>query len=776
MADLIRREHDYVPGPAMRSDRNRLNPGFTEDDGVDIRRYYQVLIKRRWLIMAVVVTVLAVVALQSFTTTPLYMSSVTIQIDPESSTVVPYKEFYESSERYMGSETYLQTQLEVLKSRALARRVVDRLNLPNDPRFNAPISDGFITTQADRIRKAAMGLLSSRGQAASGPSKAAPPESEPSEPAATPGTWDAIATLQSRMDIDQVPNSRLVSISWSSPDPELAAVVVDTIAEEFIEQNLRTRYEATARATEFLKGQLEEIKAKVEKSETELVEYARQNNILNITDRESMAQQTLSDLNHQVTEVQGTLIAESAKYEAVRSATVDNFPQVISNPTIQTLAERLFGLEQNLASLSAQFGSEWPAVVQSRQQIAEVKQQLAKEKREAIRRAKMEYEMALNRDRMLQGALNRQKAQVNKMNEDSIQYNILQREVDTNKQMYDGLLQRLKEAGVSAGLRMSPIHIVDHGQVPSAPYLPRKAADLALALGIGLILAVGLAFLMEYMDNTLKTPDDVEASIGLPSLGVIPTISKPGQTQKFLAAKNSEEDNNSTALLNANELRFRVWESYRSLRTSILLSNSGKPPRTILVTSSVPGEGKTTTVANIGIVLAQTGARTLLVDLDMRKPSLDDKFNCTGEKGISSYLSGNSDLSSLIRPTTYPNLFILPAGFRPPNPAELIGSDKMELGLKLLGDYFKYIVVDSPPVLAVTDALVLSPRVDGVVLVVQGGSTSKDVVRRAGGHLMDVGARILGAVINNVNMDAPEYVHYYRHYYDETYSNDFTAA
>jgi len=775
MADLIRREHDYVSGPAMRMDRNRLNPGLTDDDGMDIRRYYQVLLKRRWLIMAVVMTVLAVVALQSFTTTPLYRSSVKIQIDPESSTIVPYKEFYETSERYMGSETYLQTQLEVLKSRALARRVVDRLNLPNDPRFNAPISDGFITTQANWIKKAALGLFSS-GDAGGRSARTAPVSNEPSEPSAAPGTWAAIDKLQSRMDIDQIPNSRLVEISWSSSDPELAAVVVDAIAEEFIEQNLRTRYEATARATEFLKGQLEEIKEKVEKSEAELVEYARQNNIFNITDRESMAQQTLSDLNHQVTEVQGTLIAESAKYQAVRSATVDNFPQVLRNPTIQTLEERLFGLEQNLASLSAQFGSEWPAVVQSKQQIAEVQQQLAKEKREAIRRAKMEYEMAVNRDRMLQGALDRQKTQVNKMNEDSIQYNILQREVDTNKQMYDGLLQRLKEAGVSAGLRTSPIHIVDHGRVPDAPYLPRKAADLALAFGIGLILAIGLAFLMEYMDNTLKTPDDVEASIGLPSLGVIPTIAKPAQAQKFLAAKNSEEDNGSTALLNANELRFRVWESYRSLRTSILLSNSGKPPRTILVTSSVPGEGKTTTVANIGIVLAQTGARTLLVDLDMRKPSLDDKFNCTGEKGISSYLSGNSDLSSLIRPTAYPNLFILPAGFRPPNPAELIGSEKMELGLKLLSDYFKYIVVDSPPVLAVTDALVLSPKVDGVVLVVQGGSTSKDVVRRAGGHLLGVGARILGAVINNVNMDAPEYVHYYRHYYDETYSNDFTAA
>ncbi len=774
MADLIRREHEYVPGPAMRLDRSRPNPGLNEDDGVDIRRYYQVLVKRRWLIIAVVMTVIAVVALQSFTTTPLYRSSVKIQIDPDSSNIVPYKDFNEASAEYRGSETYLQTQLEVLKSRALARRVVDRLNLPNDPRFNAPISTGFITTQLNWVRTELTGLFSGSGSEKGATAGTAKADAE--QTVAAPGTWAAIDKLQSGMDINQIPNSRLVEISWSGSDPELTAVVVDAIAEEFIEQNLRTRYEATARATEFLKEQLQEIKSKVEKSEAELVKYARENNILNITDRESISQQTLSDLNRQVTEVQGTLISESARFQAVRNATVDNFPQVLRSPTIQTLEERLFGLEQNLASLSAQFGAEWPAVVQAREQITEVKQQLAKEKREAIQRARMEYQMVIDRDRMLQGAFNRQKSQVNKMNEDSIQYNILQREVDTNKQLYDGLLQRLKEAGVSAGLRTSPIHIVDHGRVPTAPFLPRKAADLAFALGIGLLLAIGLAFLMEYMDNTLKTPDEVEASIGLPSLGVIPTIAKPGRTQKFLAAKNSEEDENSTALLNANELRFRVWESYRSLRTSILLSNSGKPPRTILVTSSIPGEGKTTTVANIGIVLAQTGARTLLVDLDMRKPALDDKFNCRGEKGMSSYLSGNSDLSSLIRPTAYPNLFILPAGFRPPNPAELIGSDKMETGLKLLGEYFKYVVVDSPPVLAVTDALVISPLVDGVVLVVRGGATPKDVVRKAGGHLVGVHARILGAVINNVNMDAPEYVHYYRHYYDETYSNDFSAA
>ncbi len=770
MGDLIRREYASVPDPTIRIQRTADYPWAPEDDSLDIRRYFQVLLKRKWLISLVVGTVLLLVAVQSFTTTPLYRATARVQIDPESANVLPYKDIYESDERYVASEIYLQTQLEILQSRALARRVVDRLNLANDPRFNEPISQGVVMSQLVWLKKSISSLVPRQSTEDNGLT--------PVQASGAEENREVIDTLLDRLDVDQVPNSRLVEISWVAPNARLAAAVADTMAEEYIEQNLQTKFEANTRATEFLKKQLQDMKGKVEKSEEELVKYARENNIVNIgPDRGSIVLQTLEDLNRQMTTVEGDLIGKTADYQAVKDSTPENFPQSLRTPNIALLEERLFGLQQNLASLTAQFGNEWPAVIQVRQQIQEVEQQLKREKKETINRVQSDYRVAVNRRQMLQSALGRQKAEANQLNQDSIQYNILQREVDTNRQLYEGLLQRLKETGISAGMRTSNIHVVDHAELPDAPYAPQRAADLALGFGVGLFIAIGLAFLMEYLDNTLKTPEEMEQSLGLPSLGVIPTMADlAAGASRLLASRSDSGGTKSEVPARISPARFRVWEAYRSLRTSILLSHSGKPPKIIMVTSSVPGEGKTTTVANTGIVLAQTGARTLLIDLDMRKPALASTFGYNGNQGISAYLSGNGDLSSQIRQTNYPNLFLLPAGFRPPNPAELIGSERMETALRLLGDYFKYILVDTPPILSVTDGLLLSPHVDGVVLVVKGGATPKEAVRKAGNHMRSVGARILGALINNVDMDAPEYSYYYRHYFDERYNNDLSSA
>ncbi len=771
MGDLIRREDASIPDPTIRIQRTADHQWAPEDDSLDIRRYFQVLRKRKWLITLVVGTILLLVGIQSFTTTPLYRAAARVQIDPESANILPYQAVNESVERYLSSEIYLQTELEILQSRALARRVVDRLNLANDPRFIVPVREGLVTSQLGWFKRTLSNLRPGGSDDHTAGSMAGESVTGVEENRA------ALDTFRDRLEVEQVPNSRLVEIRWVSPDPTLAAAVSDTLAEEFIEQNLQTKFEANTRATEFLKKQLQDMKGKVEKSEQELVKYARENNIVSIgPDRGSIVLQTLEDLNRQMTTVEGDLIGKTADYQAVRDATPENFPQSLRTPSTSLLEERLFGLQQNLASLSAQFGNEWPAVIQVRQQIQEVEKQLQREKKETINRVQSEYRVAVNRQQMLKSALNRQKAEANQLNQDSIQYNILQREVDTNRQLYEGLLQRLKETGISAGMRSSNIHVVDHAEVPAAPYSPQRAADLALGFGVGLFLAIGLAFLMEYLDNTLKTPEDMEQSLGLPSLGVIPAMADlPAGSSRLLASRN-ESGGSKDVPARISPARFRVWEAYRSLRTSILLSHSGKPPKVIMVTSSVPGEGKTTTVANTGIVLAQTGARTLLIDLDMRKPALASTFGYNGNQGISAYLSGNGDLSSQIRQTNYPNLFLLPAGFRPPNPAELIGSERMETALRLLGDYFKYIVIDTPPVLSVTDGLLLSPHVDGVVMVIKGGSTPKEAARKAGNHLSSVGARILGALINNVDMNAPEYSYYYRHYFDERYNNDLSSA
>jgi len=324
----------------------------------------------------------------------------------------------------------------------------------------------------------------------------------------------------------------------------------------------------------------------------------------------------------------------------------------------------------------------------------------------------------------------------------------------------------LKEAGVSAGLKSSNIHIVERADVPRGPSGPRHGRNLALGLLMGLMLGVGLAFALDYFDNTLKTPDELEQHVALPSLGIVPRIDElSAKSRKALPASNNGNSNGDRGQLNHYvSPRSVVWEAYRSLRTSILLSHSGNPPRRILVTSALPGEGKTTTALNTAIVLAQTGARTLLLDLDMRKPEVGRRFGLSDKSGMSIFLSGNSDLSSLITETPYSNLYVIPAGPLPPNPAELVGSQRWQKAISLLSEYFEYIVIDSPPVLSVADPVILSTKVDGVVLVVLAGKTPREAVRKAKSVLQGVGATVLGAMINNVDVDG-HYSYYYKYYH-----------
>ncbi len=739
-----------------------------EADGIDLRNYSRVLIKRKWLILAVLMSVIAAVALQTFRATPIYRSTAKVRIDPEASNVLPYKDVMGVPESYLVTETYLRTQYEILRSRALAQGVIATLRLDDDPIFNTAPTGGIFTQTISSVRSFVSAVFSV-GSAS---------DLEESEEVRR------IDRFVASLDVNPVRQSRIVEVSYHSHVPEFSTRVVNALVEEFIDMNFESKYDATVRATEFLQKEMEGLKVKVERSEEELTRYARRHGILNIDERENVVVQKLADLNQEMTRVQTALIARTAHYSMVEAATVENFPQNLKNQAIIGLEEQLFQLEQDLASLSSRFGPKWPEIMKTRDEVSKVEEQLLQEKESTIREARFQYQVARKHHQMLGEALEQQKRLANQLNEDSIQYNILAREVETNKQLYEGLLRRLKEAGVSAGLKSSNIQVVDRGEVPHRIFRPRRALNLALGLVIGLMLGVGMALVIERLDNTLKTPDQVEALLAIPSLGVIPRIPKSTETAvnggllsgasavtELMEPAETEEIAQKEAVqdgLFLPEAR-RIWEAYRSLRTSLILSASGGQPKSILVTSSFTGEGKTTTATNVSIVFAQTGARTLLVDMDMRKPMLARLFGISGNGGMSTFLSGNSDLASNIRQVSVPNLSVLPAGPVPPNPAELIGSERMVEALKILKRHFKYIVIDSSPILSVTDPVVISAKVDGVVLVIQGGKTPRDAVRKAGDHLQAVGGKILGALINNVDTESSEYSYYYRHYYDYGY-------
>ncbi|HLV01647.1 MAG TPA: polysaccharide biosynthesis tyrosine autokinase, partial [Acidobacteriota bacterium] len=564
-----------------------------------------------------------------------------------------------------------------------------------------------------------------------------------------------------QLETEPIRGTQIVQISFLSPDPNFAAQFTNAIAEEYIVYTFDTKFEATTRATDFLSQELVELKKRVEKSDEALVQYAREHNLVNAEERNNIVVQRLSDLNQQITKVEAELYA--SQYEAIKDATAETLPVSLQTPLMAQLRQRISTIEQDLASLTTQFGPRWPDVIRLQEQKAMTEQQLKVEVAKAIENERVKYEALVAQRNKLAQALAAQNALVNRLEQDSIQYNILKREVEANQQLYEGLLQRMKEAGVLAGLRSSNIQIVDPAEVPTAPYLPRVKLNLLLGLIAGLGLGVMAAFAAEFMDKTLKTPRQVEEALGLPSLAVIPVLDTDSKRHLLQARTGETEETSIVSYLRS--LSPLAWESYRALRTALLLSTAGRPPQKIMVTSALPEEGKTTTALHLAISLAQTGARTVLVELDLRRPVLSKIFSVSRSKGMSRYLSSDVELASQVEKTGVPNLFLIPGGPVPPNPPELMGSDRMKASLDVLSEFFTYVVIDSPPILSVTDGLVIAPSMDGIVLVINGSKTPKNAVIQARGHLDMVGGRVLGALINRVNFNGGGYGYAYPYYH-----------
>lgn len=708
MSDIVPRNTRINPTVIPPDPSSNWVDDYLDSREPDFMRYWEILLKRKWLALAVLVTVLSAAALYTFTRPQIFRSSAKIQIEPEQN-IVPYQDVLDTAR---DNPLYLQTQAEILKSRRLLSRVVQRLEMAREPE------------QVQRYAR-----------------------------------W-----FSTQVETEPIRGTQIVQISFLSPDPEFAAQFTNAIAEEYIVYTFDTKFEATTRATDFLSQELVELKKRVEKSDEALVQYAREHNLVNAEERNNIVVQKLSDLNQQITRVEAELYA--SQYESIKDATAETLPVSLQTPLMAQLRQRISTLEQDLASLTTQFGPKWPEVVRLQEQKAMTEQQLKVEVAKAIENERIRYEALAAQRNRLAGALQAQNALVNRLEEDSIQYNILKREVEANQQLYEGLLQRMKEAGVLAGLRSSHIQIVDPAEVPTNPYLPRVKLNLLLGLMAGLGLGVMAAFAAEFMDKTLKTPRQVEEALGLPSLAVIPVLDTLLEDRKkhLLQARTGEAE--GTGIVSyLRSLSPLAWESYRALRTALLLSTAGRPPQKIMVTSALPEEGKTTTALHLAISLAQTGARTVLVELDLRRPVLSKIFSVSRSKGMSRYLSSDVELASQVEKTGVPNLFLIPGGPVPPNPPELMGSDRMRASLDVLSEFFTYVVVDSPPILSVTDGLVIAPSMDGIVLVVDGNKTPKNAVIQARGHLDMVGGRVLGALINRVNFNGGGYGYAYPYYH-----------
>jgi succinoglycan biosynthesis transport protein ExoP len=725
-------------------------PGYTyapyqEEKEVHLRDYWKVIVKRRWIIIALFLIVLVATAVGTFTMKPVYRGTVSLQINKENPQVVDFKEIFSVN---MWDQNYYQTQYKILESRSLAKRVLQTLKLSEHPEFQLGPETPFQKWKSD-ILKPILGLWTfSKKKVAS--------EKDSSE-----GKKETALVNQflGKLKIEPVRNSRLVKVHFDSNYPELCAQVPNTLATNYIQQSVESRFIATEQIRDWLSKQLEDLKAKVERADEALQAFGSKHDIISLEDKENVTLQRLNELNDTLTKAEADRMTKEALYRQAKDRNFESLPSILENKLIMDLKQAYIQLETQSMKLSETFKPEYPEMVRLKSQMQSIQKRMDLEVGKIIAGIKNDYELSLRKETLLRHAFEQQKAKVMEMKDQSIQYNILKREADTNRELYKGLLQRMKEAGVSAGLTVSNIQIVDQAEVPTSPYKPNKRLNLLLAVVIGLFLGVGLAFFFEYLDNTVKTPEDVEQMIRLPSFGMVPEISYEKRRRL------EKETTHPVELVTHRHPKSILSEAYRNIRTSILLSFSEKPPKRIAITSPNPVEGKTTTVINTAIALSQTGALVVIIDTDMRRPRIHHIFNGEDGAGLSNFLSGNAPLDLIVKKTEVPNLYYIPSGPIPPNPSELLSSNLFKAMMGSLEKKFDHILLDSPPVLGFADSLILSTAVDGVVLVVLGGKTAKETLQRAKEVLYQVNAKILGVVINRVGLQRGNYGYYYYRYH-----------
>jgi capsular exopolysaccharide synthesis family protein len=548
-----------------------------------------------------------------------------------------------------------------------------------------------------------------------------------------------------------------------SPDPHLAADIVNALVTSYIEQNYQTKFESTTQTSDWLSQQLADLRVKVETSQEKLIRFQQAKGIVGIDDKQNTTTEKLGDLNKELTAAESDRIQKDANYRLASTGSPDLLGR--STDMLQNLRVREGTLKQDYALLGTQFGSSHPKVRETKNQLDQVQSDIRAEVTRIATQIQNEYLTALQRESMVRAELEQQKHEVNQLAQDAIEFNILKRDVDANRQLYEGLLQKMKEASIEVGLRSSNIRVVDSARVPLSPSTPDVPRNLGMGLLVGLCGGIGLAFLLETLDNCVYTPEQVEMASGLRVIGVVPMFAHPDASRlkpAGLALAKADLGDCRFELLALTRPNSEVAESYRALRTSILLSAPEAPPRVILVTSALPQEGKTTTCANASIVLAQRGMRVLLVDADLRRPGVHKAFGVGCETGLSTLLTGNSTMEEvIIRYPKLPNLCLLPAGPQPPAPSELISSLQMKALLAQWRKDFDHIIIDSPPAISVTDPVILSAEVDSVILVVRSGKTPKDALQRAEDLLFQVNARVMGVILNAINLASPGHYYYY---------------
>ena len=747
----------------IRAKLERLRPELLEpyqiteaEDGPDLRAYWRIFQKRRWTILSILLVTFASVLIVTIKEKPVYRANALLEIEKENPNIPTVQELFQLEDV---SDNYLETQYKVLQSDTLARRVIEELRLNQVKEFNPPKGEWF--WQNAHAAGLTEGLV-------------VDPETEQA----------ILVRFNDRLSVEPVRRSRLVQVSFESQDPQVAAKALNALASNYIQENLESRWQTAQKASEWLSQQLQSFKAKLEKSEDDLQQYAQKNGLLFLEtekgDTENIVDERLRQLQDELTRAQADRYAKESLERLAETGDYSSLPGVVNNKLMQDLTERLADLEKEEAALTSTFTSDYPKVKQLQSQIDDVQKVLNQERKRAAQGIVDDYTAAVRREALVREAFEQQQQQANRVAARAVQYNILKREVDTNKQLYEGLLQRLKEAGVSAGVNASNIRIVDAAVPPTKPVSPRPILNLGLALLLGLGCGIGVAFLQEHLDDTLKNSDDIERLLHVPSLALIPSRDSLNHTSAGVyeaverrPALSNGNGNHAPLIKTSGNAWIRIdgngtqhsafSEAFCGLRTSVLLSAAGRPPRSLTFVSAEPGEGKTTIASNLAISLAQLGKRVLLIDGDMRRPCVHKLFDIEDHSdGLVTCLTGEQEWRQLVRPTGMADLSCLVCGPVPPNPSELLSSDRMQMLIREAMVEYEFVLVDAPPLLNVADGRILATIVEGAILVVKAGFTPRELAQQAQLHIRDVGAHLIGVVLNDVDVRLNGY---YKGYY-----------
>jgi polysaccharide biosynthesis transport protein len=722
-----------------------------------ILHYWHILRKRKWVVLAAFAIVFALSVIATLNTTRLYQATSKVAIFPENPNVLGFKDIESSAPDYEYEAT-LETQVAILRSDALALKVIEAMHLYRDPRF---------TTVKQVL-----------------------PESSTLGSSMQPDAAEAASLLgafRGGLNVQLVRSSRLIQVSYIHPDPQFATEITNTLVKTFIEENFRTKYESVTQTSEWLSRELADLQLKVQTSEEKLVRYQKDHSILGVDEKQNIVTAKLDELNKELTAAQTDRIQKEANYRLVMDADPASLTKVSpegKSGLLDSLRGKEADLETQYAQATTQFGSGYPKVTELSNQLKQVRSAIEAEKTKIRDRFRDEYSASVQREELLASAFNQQKQEANQLNESAIEYSLLKRDAESNRQLYQDLQQKLKEAGVSAGLRSSNIRVVDIARTPTYPITPNVHRNLVVGLFLGLSLGIGLALVLESFDTTVRNMDELSTISTLPALGTIPLqLTNNDAFRKRLTTKSLDiEKTGLPALVTYERPKSEAAEAYRALRTSILLSSFGAPPKVILVTSAMPQEGKTTISANSALVLAQRGSRVLLVDADLRRPGIEKLFGLRPHGGLSTLISGSDKVEDVVLPfSEVPNLWILPAGPIPPQPAELLGSSVMKEHIAHWRNEFDHVIIDTPPCLSVTDAVLLSPEADRVILVARAGRTTKPALRRACDLLLQVNARVMGIVLNAFNIHSAHGYYYYggrysNYYYHEESPEDKPTA